>query len=504
MEKEKQDVIQEKTTLKEKISLKFRKNWVVNKTVTILLVLILFAAYICINLWTQSLELPEIDVTENKIYTLSDTTKEAIGKIEEDVTIYAYGFEEDGNLIKLLKQYGEANSKIKYEVINEENNYNMVQEYDLKSGYYILIIKSGESEKVIDGSTEFSTYDYTTYQSVDVTEQTITNSILALSVENKPKVYFLQGHQEFKAEEMQVLTSYLQNEAFEVNYLNLITTGSVPDDCNILAIMSPTTDFIEQETQAIKDYINKGGNIYFSMDTVSESTELPNIKQILDEYGVSVDNGYILEYAENQSMSNAPFVFMPQISSTSEITQDIYTDSYMWLVYSARLKYKDDSELESMNVSKETLLSSSEESIFISDLNSELSSAISTGEKGQSEIGSLLTKAITTTNEAGEEVTTNSKMVLVASGSFVSDYKIEQVSQNYPLSYLGSNKDFTINAMSYLGDKGNSLTIRKDMANSTYLPTETENKVVIMITFFVPILIIIIGVVVGIYRKKRK
>ena len=67
MNKDNQDVIQEKVTLKEKISLKFRKNWITSKAVTILLVLILFAAYVCINLWAQSVELPEIDVTENKI-----------------------------------------------------------------------------------------------------------------------------------------------------------------------------------------------------------------------------------------------------------------------------------------------------------------------------------------------------------------------------------------------------------------------------------------------------
>lgn len=97
--------IKNKTTLKEKISLKIRRGWLVNRTVTILLILILFAAYVCLNLWTGTLELPEIDVTENKIYTLSDTSKNAIQKINQDITIYAYGFEEDASQIKLLKQY---------------------------------------------------------------------------------------------------------------------------------------------------------------------------------------------------------------------------------------------------------------------------------------------------------------------------------------------------------------------------------------------------------------
>lgn len=504
MKNENQDIIQEKITFKEKLSLKFRKNWITSKAVTILLVLILFAAYVCINLWAQSAELPEIDITENKIYTISDASKQAIEKVQDDVTIYAFGFEEDGNLIKLLKQYQDTNEKIKYEILTSETNYEMIQKYDLKDGYYILIIKSGDSEKVIDGSTEFSTYDYTTYQSIDVTEQTITNSILSLNEENKPKVYFLQGHGEYDMSLMQTLTAYLQNEAFEVSQLNLITTGNVPDDCDILAILTPTSDFIETEAQAIKDYINKGGNIYYSTDTLSGDITLPNVQSVLDEYGVSVDNGYILEYAENNSMANAPYNFMPQISSSHTITADIYSDSYMWLSYSARLRFKDDNELANLHVTKENLLSSSEQALFITNLSTDISQAMANAEQGKYEIGSVLTKTIPTTNENGEETSISSKMVIVATGNFCSDYIREEMSKEYPLSYLGSNKDFTINAMSYLGDKGNHLTIRKDMANSTYLPTQDENRVVIIITFMVPIIIITIGIMIGSYRKKRK
>ena len=268
--------------------------------------------------------------------------------------------------------------------------------------------------------------------------------------------------------------------------------------------MSPTEDFMEVEVQAIKNYINKGGNIYFSLDVVSETTALPNLQLLLDEYGVSVQNGYILEYGENQSMSSYPYIFMPQLSSTNKITEDIYSDSFMWLVYSARLKFKDEETLQNLNVTKETLLSSTDDSIFVTDLSSDITSAMQSGETGSSEIGSLLTKKVNITNENGEEKTEESNLVIVSSGSFISDYQISALSQTRPLSYIGSNKDFVINSMAYLGDKGNTLTIRKDMANSTYTPTETQNKIVISLIFFVPIIIIFIGVMIGIYRKKRK
>ncbi len=495
-----------KIKLSEKISLTFRKKWLVNGSKTILIIAILFALYIALNLWVQTLELPEIDVTENKIYTLSDASKKAIEKVDKEITIYSYGFAEKSTLIDLLKQYTETNDKIKYEILTEESNYSMVQQYELKEGYFVLIFKSGEAEKVIDASSEFSSYDYTTYQSIDTTEQTITNSILALTEENKPKIYFVEGHKEYGAQEMTTFLAFLQNEAFEYETLNIATKGAIPEDCDILAIISPSTDLLEGETTAIKNYINKGGNIFFSMDVISEEPNFPNMQSVLDEYGVSIKNGYILEYAENMAVSNNPYIFMPEVSSTNKITADIYTDSRekMWLTFAGKLEYKDEETLNNLNIEKETLISSSDESAFIVDLKSDVSEAAKTAEIGKSEIGALLTKTMASGTETEEEKVTQSKLIVVASGSFISDYKVPALSSSYPLSYLGCNRDFAINSMAFLGDKNNTLTIRKDMANSTYLPTENENRIVITIIFIVPILIIIVGVIIGSYRRKRK
>lgn len=494
-----------KVKLSEKFSLALTRKWLVNGTKTFLIIAILIAAYICLNMWLQTQELPKLDVTENKIYTLTDASKKAIEKINQDVTIYVYGYNEKSTLFDLLKQYNKANEKIKYELLNEENNYEMVKEHDLKEDYVVLIIKSGESEKVINAATDFYSYDYTTYQRIDTTEQTLTNSILSLTEENKPKVYFVEGHQEFGSNDTPTLRAYLTNEAFIVDNLNIATRNEIPADCDILAIMSPNTDILDSEAQLIKNYINNGGNVYFSMDVISQTIALPNIQSILDEYGVSVQNGYIVEFGENKSNGNFPHIFMPEVSSTNKITADIYTDSYMWLVYSARLQFKDEETLKNLNVTKETLLSSTEKSGFITDIEADMNTAVSNvKEFGSSEIASLVTKKIVTTNENGEEQTKESKLVIAASGNFVSDYQISALSSNYPLSYLGSNKDFVINAMSYLGDKENTITIRKDMANSTYTPTDVENRVVLTIIFAIPLIIILIGIIVWSYRQKRK
>lgn len=489
----------------EKISLNFRKKWLVDSVKTFLIVAILIAAYIALNLGIQQVDLPKIDVTENKIYTLTDASKKAIENVNHDVVIYTYGFEEDSSLIDLLKQYNKANNKISYEVLTEESNYEMVQKYGLKEGYYEVIIKSGDSEKIIDASSEFSTYDYTTSQKVDTTEQVLTNSILALNEENKPKIYFVEGHNEFStSKDLLLLTKLLENEAFEIGTLNIVSTNSIPDDCDILAIMSPTTDFLESEVEAIKAYINKGGEIYFSMDTVSQETNLPNIQTILNEYGVSVQNGYILE-SGNKAVSSYPYIFIPEVSSTNKITSDLYSDNGMiYLMYAARLKFVNDEELANLGVEKEILLNSSEASSFVTDLSSDLNTAKSTAEVGKSDIAAVMTKTIKSSESTDEkENNLTSKMVIISSGSFITDY-ITPLSESYPISYLGNNKDFVINSMAFLGDKGNTLTIRKDMGSSTYVPTDMQNIIVLLIIFGVPVLIIIIGACICHFRKKRK
>ena len=187
-----------KAKIGERISLFFRKKFLMDKTITFLLIAILVVGYISVNLWVRELDLKEIDVTKNKIYTLSDASRQAVSKIDQDIKIYAYGYEPNSTFINFLKQYHEANEKITYELLTEENNAALIQQYGLTNSYVVVILESGDSKKVIDASTEFSTYDYTTYDTVDITEQVMTNSILSLTEENKPNVYFTEGKELLK------------------------------------------------------------------------------------------------------------------------------------------------------------------------------------------------------------------------------------------------------------------------------------------------------------------
>lgn len=499
-----------KAKIGERISLFFRKKFLMDKTITFLLIAILVVGYISVNLWVRELDLKEIDVTKNKIYTLSDASRQAVSKIDQDIKIYAYGYEPNSTFINFLKQYHEANEKITYELLTEENNAALIQQYGLTNSYVVVILESGDSKKVIDASTEFSTYDYTTYDTVDITEQVMTNSILSLTEENKPNVYFTEGHNEISIGEMGVLTTYLKNEAFQTNSVNILTEGKVPDDCNILAIMSPASDFLEPEIEAIQNYINKGGKLYFTVDTIfTEQQNFPNLSKLLDEFGVSVKNGYVVEQDSNKTISgNYPYIFVPEASSENDITYDIYAaKSNILFMFASKLEFKDDDTLSTLGVTKETLLSTTENSLFITDVKAtDLETALKTAETGSAELSALLTKTVKTTSETGEEEENEAQLIIVTCGKFIADYAPEQLGSSSMLSTVGSNKDFVINGLSYLGKKENILTIRKDLDGTSYAFTSTEQQtyIVLAIIFIVPIAIIIFGIIVWSLRKKRK
>ena len=492
-----------KIKFSEKASLFFRRKWLVDGTKTFLIVAILIASFIALNLWVGTLDLPEIDVTENKVFTLTDASKDAVKSIENDIKIYAYGFAEDSTLMSFLKQYNEANPKITSEILTEETNINLIKEYGLQSGYQVLVLVSGDSKKIID-SSNFSTYDYTTFQTIDVTEQVVTNSILSLTEAEKPVIYFLLGHSELSLQkDITSLGLYLDNEAYTVQELNLLAKGAVPEDCDVLAIPSPKTDISEQEATLIKDYIAKGGDIFLTFETLAETVKVPNLQSVLAEYGATFENGYIMEINEEYCLENYPQIFVPQASPAHDITADIYTDSYMWISYASRITWQNESDLAAKNVTKETLLSTSDVAAFITDLSKQVDEALKTAKMGTHEIASIATKTVKVKDAEGKEKDESSKLVVCSTGTFMSDYYIQQLSESQPLLSFGSNKDFALNSFAFLSDRENSLTIRKDMATSTYTPTATQNRLVILVIFVVPVVILITGLVIWKYRKMR-
>ena len=128
-----------------------------------------------------------IDLTEDKLFTLTSESKEKIKDIDKDINIYFVGYSDDDSTLDLAKQYTKVNDKIKVEAVTQDSRPDLVQKYGIETSSNGIIVECGDNYKVL-ASSDLYTYDKSTGESVNVAEEKLTAAIRTVSVEELPKV----------------------------------------------------------------------------------------------------------------------------------------------------------------------------------------------------------------------------------------------------------------------------------------------------------------------------
>lgn len=480
-----------------------KKKWLINGTKTLILVALLILIFIAINMWTQSLNLNPIDLSQDKLYTLTDESKEKVKNIQKDVNIYFVEYEEGDSNFDLAKQYTNANEKIKVEIVNASSRPDLASKYGLETGNQGIIVECGDKYKVLT-SSDLVTYDTSTYETISIAEQKLTSAIKSVTSDVIPKVYFLEGYSEFSlSSNMQYLNIYLANEVNEIKTLDLLSSGKVPDDCDTLVITTPSKDFDEIATNAIIDYINSGKNILWLNAALTKQTDMPNVAKILAMYGVKpFEKGVIRETDSSKMISGSADLIKPEIEY-STITKDIYNTTGLIFLNATKINLVDETALEELKVSKTELLHASDASYFRTDFTIQTNSIADNEEKGKFLIGAELSKTVSSANEETGEKEKMSKLVIYGENYFITDYQMNS-SYSTGIIQLAYNKDLVLNSMSYLVNRQEDITARKNTGTVTYTATEQQDIIIRVVIFAVPILIIIAGIIVWIIRRRKK
>ena len=107
-----------------------KKKWLINGTTTLALVLIIILVFIALNMWMQSLELTPIDLSQEKLYTLTDESKEKVKNIDKDINLYFVGYTDSDSTVDLAKQYKKVNEKINAEAVDATTRPDLVEKYN--------------------------------------------------------------------------------------------------------------------------------------------------------------------------------------------------------------------------------------------------------------------------------------------------------------------------------------------------------------------------------------
>jgi ABC-2 type transport system permease protein len=263
-----------------------------------------------------------VDVSDADLTGITDTTRNLVKNLNEDVTVYllAQTGQEDATIQKLLERYKDLSSHITVKTVDPVQHPGFAKDYttqDLADNS--LIVVGPERNKVIPYSDIYQqTANYQTY-SYDTTgfdgEGQLTSAISYVTTKDTPVVYTLTGHQEKSITD--AMTTALQKDNITTTELNLLTSGSVPDDADALIIYSPQKDISSDEADELISYMKKGGKLFLVTDYTTES--MTNLQKVLNEYGIGTMDGIVLDTDASHYANRNPLYLVPEIGHASAL-----------------------------------------------------------------------------------------------------------------------------------------------------------------------------------------
>lgn len=293
-----------------------------------------------------------IDVTVEKLYSLTDQTKEYLKTVDEEVQIYVIVTEDSQDLTlgQTLQRYDDASEYITVEYVDPNVNPRFHTQYtDSSLTMNSVIVVSDKRSKVIDYSDMYvSSYEYDyTYGNYTSTvtgydgEGQLTSAIDYVLSDTMPKIYMTEGHGEYTFSSK--FTEALAKENVDYEVVNLLNYEEIPEDAACLVINGAVQDFSEVDAEKVINYLNKGGNLVLVVGYTEEET--PNLDKLAAYAGLTVVDGLIVEQDQNNYYA-VPYYLLPNLDS-SVYTATLYGNYYIFAPYAQGMVI-DNEEAEGM------------------------------------------------------------------------------------------------------------------------------------------------------------
>ena len=445
------------------------------------------------------------DWTSDKIYTLSDQTKNILHALDQEVHVIAFfSLNPTNNQVArdrqraqiLLDMYQRETDKLTFELVDPFSGAMQSQEYGIQ----------------FDGTTVFESGGVRE-QITTVDEQKFTSAILKVVRDEVVKIYFLTGHEEQTIDGMDQkgynqTKEELEKQNYRVETLSLITQPEVPADCAALIIPGPKTSLMAHEVNAISKYLDKDGKLFLMLDPSLSSAKEPNqgLVDLMDKWGVTIGNDLVLDrirpafFLVGGSQPEAPTLSDFEFH---QITQEMYRPVTFQLVRSVTPKMNAGSDLNVKSLIKTTdgIGNSWGETKRKADGTFEQDLSYMEGEDTPPPVSlAVAVQRESTESTTGDNASANtseeSKTRIVVAGD--SDF-----ANNFFFHGTGGG-DFFLNAVNWLTLEEDLIAIRPVDPSERSLRMMTPHEVAFVqmtAIFLIPLIIFLIGI--GVWWRRR-
>ena len=477
-----------------------------------------------------------IDLTTNKIYSVSNDTEDYVKKVNVDVQVTIFADENtytnyssyNKQAVELLKNYCKLNHHITYRFVDIDSHPEIVKEYtdtisqfDMifetktkvdgkeisrtrKLGMLDLLTFTDEFEQKLSqsgysidtlaqqagGDLSFLSY-YGSYVESSNAEQAFTSALMTVTDPNPVYVSILTGRSELT--QLTYFQTLLTANGYNVNTVD-ITSEDIPADTDVVVIPAPKTDYLEEDIKKVSDFLNNDGNLGKQLLYIASygQEDTPNLDEFLSEYGLSVGKGVICE-SDSGKYYNSPCVTVASDVSDN-FTQDVSAEKPA--ILSALCRPVNTLFDEQDMVSTDAYLKSSDSAYTANVDISQTTGQVIIGDalvKGQQNYMAVGSKAKFT----DDNKTLYSNVIAVGSEGMLSDTYL-QYSQY-------QNSEYFISVINGLTGKTAGITITPKTITGNVFDITQQQKTVLKWTFClgVPVVVLIVGIVIWARRKNK-
>lgn len=455
---------------------------------SLMITAIVLALVIVVNVFVSALPttLTKYDISSTKLYSITSNTKVVVNALEKDVTIYwiVQSGEEDEVIENLLSKYDSLSNHIEVVKKNPDVYPTFAEQYTSETvENNSLVVECGEKSRFIGYDdiylAEADLYSYSYNTSFDG-EGAITSAIDYVVSDEQPQIYMLEGHGE--AELPSKFSEQSEKENMELQTFSLLNVDSVPEDADCILIYAPSSDISTEEKKLLSDYVEDGGKLMVVAGPVEDGS-LDNLCSILEDYGVTANDGIVVEGDREHYAFQSPVALMPDVNS-SDITDSLLEEHYYPIFPITQGLTIGENPTDATVTA---LLTTSEASFSKLD-----GYNMTTYEKEEGDIDGPFAAAVSV------ECTSGGQIVWFASSSFLDDV--------YNAYSSGANVNLGMNALSSLIGESEAMAIRSKSLNYNYLTISDSTSSllkVIMIGVF-PLLYLGIGIYVVLRRRRMQ
>ncbi len=273
------------------------------------------------------------DLTHNKQYTLSKSSKRVVAGLEDLLTIKAYfsktlppymtNFRRQvGDLLEEYQTYAKGNLRVEF--IDPKGDPQLARtlqfqgipqvqlnilehdKYQVINAYLAMSIEYEDRREVIPAVLP---------RGVENLEYNITSAIVkVISAQVRPIGLLTNNPRLDLKKDYRHLTEALERQ-YSVRYIDLTQRNAIPRNLAALIIISPQ-DFTDRQLYDLDQFVMNGGKLICLIDTVefeedalNASVKVPNITKLLKHYGINVHSDLVADLRSHSMASfNTGFV----------------------------------------------------------------------------------------------------------------------------------------------------------------------------------------------------